>query len=335
MKVRPSPASCRALVRSRSHRRAAACCALTMLQSASMLLGDDAMAQTNACDLLKTALAERIEATGVRGYSLEAVPSGAPVPSDAKAIGNCEAGAYKVLYRRWGATQAAASGAASAGAAGVDPAGHGGQRTSRRGARPRLKTIGPGASRAHHGAAAGGPCAATGVGSGSDANPRARRCGGVDGRSADSDASGPIGTGARTACGGWCERGPGRPQRGTRRGQGATAAAAGSERRAYPTGATGGRVRGRRMAMDWRAGAVAYPRRCSGPGARTATPTTKPDCRGVPSSEPAPRPAARPSPTATRARADDRPSARLMSAAARRTASSGPRPAEPRQGRTG
>ncbi len=112
MKVRPSPASCRALVRSRSHRRAAACCVLTMLQSASMLLGDDAMAQTNACDLLKTALAERIEATGVRGYSLEAVPSGAPVPSDAKAIGNCEAGAYKVLYRRWGVTQAAAASSA-------------------------------------------------------------------------------------------------------------------------------------------------------------------------------------------------------------------------------
>ncbi len=139
MKVRPGPAGCRApgrlgrgarpdsgvglaeavraaqlSLRVGPRRWAAACCALAMLALASMLIGVDAMAQANACDLLKATLAEGSEATGVRGYSLEAVPAGAPVPSDAKAIGNCETGAYKVLYRRWGATQAAASGVASA-----------------------------------------------------------------------------------------------------------------------------------------------------------------------------------------------------------------------------
>jgi hypothetical protein len=86
-------------------RPAAMLCTLTLLQTASLLLAPDARAQSNACDLLKIELAARIEATGVRGYSLEDVPADTPVPPDARAIGNCEAGARKVLYRRWGATQ--------------------------------------------------------------------------------------------------------------------------------------------------------------------------------------------------------------------------------------
>ena len=78
---------------------------LTVLQAVSMLLADSAQAQTHACDQLKSVLAARIDATGVRGYSLEAVPAGTPVPPGANAIGTCEAGKYKILYRRWGATQ--------------------------------------------------------------------------------------------------------------------------------------------------------------------------------------------------------------------------------------
>lgn len=73
---------------------------LTLGQAAAMVLAASAQAQTNACDLLKVELAARIEATGVRVYTLEAVPANAPVPPDAKAIGNCEAGAFKVLYSR-------------------------------------------------------------------------------------------------------------------------------------------------------------------------------------------------------------------------------------------
>jgi hypothetical protein len=66
-------------------------------------------AQTTACEDFKTALTARFESNGVRGFSLEAVPAGAPTPSDAKVIGNCESGAYKVLYRRWGAARAASA----------------------------------------------------------------------------------------------------------------------------------------------------------------------------------------------------------------------------------
>ena len=67
-----------------------------------------ALAQANACDQLKATLAARIEATGVRGYSLEVVPAATPAPAGAKAIGNCEGGARKVLYRRWGGASASA-----------------------------------------------------------------------------------------------------------------------------------------------------------------------------------------------------------------------------------
>lgn len=75
---------------------------------ASTLVPIAAFAQSNACDQLKATLAARIEATGVRGYQLEVVPSATPVPAGAKAIGNCEGGARKVLYRRWGGAPASA-----------------------------------------------------------------------------------------------------------------------------------------------------------------------------------------------------------------------------------
>jgi hypothetical protein len=84
---------------------AAKCRALTTLQVASMLLATGAQAQANPCDQLKGVLAARIDASGVRGYTLETVPAGTPVPPGAKVIGTCEAGASKILYRRWGATR--------------------------------------------------------------------------------------------------------------------------------------------------------------------------------------------------------------------------------------
>lgn len=73
------------------------------------LLATPVMAQTNACDQLKAKLAAGIEATGVRGYSLEAVPAAEPTPRDGRVIGNCEAGAYKMVYRRFGGDAAAAA----------------------------------------------------------------------------------------------------------------------------------------------------------------------------------------------------------------------------------
>ncbi len=76
-----------------------------MLAVAAALQAATAHAQTEVCDQFKGVLAARIEATGVRGYSLDAVPARTPVPPDAKVIGTCEGGAWKVLYRRWGASR--------------------------------------------------------------------------------------------------------------------------------------------------------------------------------------------------------------------------------------
>jgi hypothetical protein len=95
-------------------RLAALCSLLTMLQAGSMVLAAGAWAQANSCDEFKAALAARIESSGVRGYSLETVPAGTPMPPGAKVIGTCESGARKILYSRWGATRTSPGGASAA-----------------------------------------------------------------------------------------------------------------------------------------------------------------------------------------------------------------------------
>jgi hypothetical protein len=97
------------------------CRRLAILMAAAMLAGASAHAQSSACDDFKAVLAARIESTGVRGYSLEVVPAGAPVPSGAKVIATCESGVRKILYRRWGAAKAAAGAASTASAAAPSP----------------------------------------------------------------------------------------------------------------------------------------------------------------------------------------------------------------------
>lgn len=93
-----------------------------MLQAAAMmLLAPATEAQTNACDQLKGVLSARINATGVRGYSLETVATDTAVPAGAKVIGNCEAGAKKILYRRWGAERPSPGGVAAAAAPASQP----------------------------------------------------------------------------------------------------------------------------------------------------------------------------------------------------------------------
>ncbi len=71
-----------------------------LLHAASLFLSIDANAQSSACDQLKGTLAARIEASGVRDYNFEIVPASTQVPPGARVIGSCEAGRYKVLYRR-------------------------------------------------------------------------------------------------------------------------------------------------------------------------------------------------------------------------------------------
>ena len=74
--------------------------ALAAMQAVSMLLGAEAWAQSSACEQLKSTLSARFDASGVRGYVLEAVPADAPVPPDARVIGNCDAGRTRMLYRK-------------------------------------------------------------------------------------------------------------------------------------------------------------------------------------------------------------------------------------------
>ena len=96
--------------------RAGAGCALhaVALPMATFVLATSAHAQASPCDDYRAVLEARFEAAGVRGYSLELVPASAPVPPGAKVIANCEGGARKFVYRRWGGAGASSSAAASA-----------------------------------------------------------------------------------------------------------------------------------------------------------------------------------------------------------------------------
>jgi len=102
-----------------ARRLSAVCRRLALVPALWATLASSAQAQTRACDDFKAVLAARIESTGVRGYALETAPAAAALPPDAKVIGTCESGTFKILYRRWGAAPAS-SGAASAARAASD-----------------------------------------------------------------------------------------------------------------------------------------------------------------------------------------------------------------------
>jgi len=52
-----------------------------------------------ACEELKTEIAAKLDAKGVKGYTLDIVAKDADA-GDAKVVGTCEAGAKKILYKR-------------------------------------------------------------------------------------------------------------------------------------------------------------------------------------------------------------------------------------------
>lgn len=102
------------------HPLAARCALFTpVLAALALTTGTASQAQTHACELLKSSLAARMP-PAIHGYSMEALPASTPVPPGSKVIGNCEAGAYKVVYRRFSSPAEAAS-AAGAQAAGATP----------------------------------------------------------------------------------------------------------------------------------------------------------------------------------------------------------------------
>lgn len=95
------------------HRLVVVCGRTAIASTLSMVMTASALAQSSSCEDFKAVLAARIEATGVRGYSLETLPASAPAPSDAKMIGTCESGAYKIIYHRWGVARAASAATSS------------------------------------------------------------------------------------------------------------------------------------------------------------------------------------------------------------------------------
>jgi hypothetical protein len=88
-----------------------------LLALAAAWLAAGAHAQSASCEQFRDKLAERIEAGGVRGYSIEMVPGRAPLPSGARVIGTCDGGATKIVYWRFGKPRAAAAASATGEAA--------------------------------------------------------------------------------------------------------------------------------------------------------------------------------------------------------------------------
>ncbi len=65
-----------------------------------------ALAQQKPCEELKTEIAAKLDAKGVKGYQLDIIPT-ADV-KDQTIVGSCEAGSKKIAYTR-GATAPAAT----------------------------------------------------------------------------------------------------------------------------------------------------------------------------------------------------------------------------------
>jgi len=68
-----------------------------VLAIAMALAATSAFAQKN-CDELKSEISTKIEANGVKEYTLEIVAADAV--KDAKVVGTCEAGTKKITYKR-------------------------------------------------------------------------------------------------------------------------------------------------------------------------------------------------------------------------------------------
>jgi hypothetical protein len=106
--------------------------AAVWLSAALVAAAPAALAQSANCEAFKARIAADLEAKGIAGYALDLVPGRVAAPPGARVIGNCDGGAYSLLYRRWagaGATSAAvaasaagASASASASVADVPPA---------------------------------------------------------------------------------------------------------------------------------------------------------------------------------------------------------------------
>ena len=64
-------------------------------------------AQAKPCEELKSEIAAKLDAKGVKGYALEILSK--DQDTDAKTVGTCEAGAKKIVYRKGAAASATAA----------------------------------------------------------------------------------------------------------------------------------------------------------------------------------------------------------------------------------
>ena len=58
-----------------------------------------AQAAAKPCEELKTEIAAKLDAKGVKGYSLDIVAKDADAP-DGKVVGTCEGGTKKIVYKK-------------------------------------------------------------------------------------------------------------------------------------------------------------------------------------------------------------------------------------------
>lgn len=60
------------------------------------------------CEDVKSQIAQKLDAKGVKFYTLEVVAKDQDVDADSKVVGTCEAGAKKIVYKRGAVAPAAA-----------------------------------------------------------------------------------------------------------------------------------------------------------------------------------------------------------------------------------
>lgn len=70
----------------------------TVLFAALALGASAAQAAPKACEELKTEVAAKLDAKGVKGYTLEIVAT--DQVADQKVVGSCEGGTKKLVYKR-------------------------------------------------------------------------------------------------------------------------------------------------------------------------------------------------------------------------------------------
>ena len=84
-----------------------------LIVAAALFLPVCAHAQAaKPCEELKSEIAAKLDAKGVKSYTLDIVAKDADA-GDGKVVGTCEGGTKKILYRRGGAAPTATPGAAS------------------------------------------------------------------------------------------------------------------------------------------------------------------------------------------------------------------------------